>query len=214
MKMSSSKRIFDSCFNVWKSKIANLYWVVNFAFIFFFIGSADVAHAQQAKNTSGSDFSEAVPWANSSPFDRRCAIWVTSREKTSWLSIATQREKLRERQLAAELARLNVDVIVATGPTVTRALKEATSTIPIVMAQDGNPVASGLVASLARPGGNITGLSNLSPELSGKRLELLKEIVPKLALVTVIGSSNEPDTPQILKEMELAAGTLKVKLHT
>jgi putative tryptophan/tyrosine transport system substrate-binding protein len=119
----------------------------------------------------------------------------------------------RERELAAELARLKVDVIVSAGPTVTRALKEATSTIPIVMGQDGNPVASGLVASLARPGGNITGLSNLSPELSGKRLELLKEIVPKLSLVTVIGSSNEPDTPQILKEMELAAGALKVKLQ-
>jgi len=119
----------------------------------------------------------------------------------------------RERELAAELARLKVDVIVSAGPTVTRALKEATSTIPIVMGQDGNPVASGLVASLARPGGNITGLSNLSPELSGKRLELLKEIVPKLSLVAGIGSSNEPDTPQILKEMELAAGALKVKLQ-
>jgi ABC-type uncharacterized transport system substrate-binding protein len=119
----------------------------------------------------------------------------------------------RERELAAELARLKVDVIVSAGPTVTRALKEATSTIPIVMGQDGNPVASGLVASLARPGGNITGLSNLSPELSGKRLELLKEIVPKLFLVTLIGSSNEPDTPQILKEMEPAAGALKVKLQ-
>jgi putative ABC transport system substrate-binding protein len=119
----------------------------------------------------------------------------------------------RERELAAELAHLKVDVIVSAGPTVTRALKEATSTIPIVMGQDGNPVASGLVASLARPGGNITGLSNLSPELSGKRLELLKEIVPNLSLVTVIGSSNEPDNPQILKEMELAAGALKVKLQ-
>src|SRR5882724_2243020 len=119
----------------------------------------------------------------------------------------------RERELAAELARLKVDVIVSAGPTVTRALKEATSTIPIVMGQDGNPVVSGLVASLARPGGNITGLSNLSPELSGKRLELLKEIVPNLSLVTVIGSSNEPDNPQILKEMELAAGALKVKLQ-
>jgi putative ABC transport system substrate-binding protein len=81
------------------------------------------------------------------------------------------------------------------------------------MGFDPDPVGGGLVASLARPGGNITGLSNLSPELSGKRLELLKEIVPKLSLVTVIGSSNEPDTPQILKEMELAAGALKVKLQ-
>jgi ABC-type uncharacterized transport system substrate-binding protein len=119
----------------------------------------------------------------------------------------------RERELAAELARLKVDVIVATGPTVTRAAKEATVTIPIVFAQDGDPVASGFVASLARPGGNITGLSSFNPELSGKRLELLKEIVPKLSRVTVIGNSTEPDNAQSLKEMELAAGALKVKLQ-
>ena len=90
--------------------------------------------------------------------------------------------------------RLKVDVIVTAGPNVTRAAKEATTTIPIVMAQDPDPVASGFVASLARPGGNITGLSNLSPELSGKRLELLKEIVPKLSRVAVIGDSNDPAT--------------------
>jgi putative ABC transport system substrate-binding protein len=119
----------------------------------------------------------------------------------------------RERELGAELARLKVDVIVTGGPTSTRAAKEATVTIPIVMAQDGDPVANGFVASLARPGGNITGLSTLAPELSGKRLELLKEIVPKLSRVTVIGNSTEPGNAQLLKEMELAAGALKVKLQ-
>ena len=119
----------------------------------------------------------------------------------------------RERELAAELARLKVDVIVTGGPTSTRAAKEATVTIPIVMAQDGDPVANGFVASLARPGGNITGLSTLAPELSGKRLELLKEIVPKLSRVTVIGNSTEPSNAQLLREMELAAGALKVKLQ-
>jgi putative ABC transport system substrate-binding protein len=82
--------------------------------------------------------------------------------------------------LAAELVRLKVDVIVIPGPLPTRVTKEATSTISIVMAQVGDPVGSGFVASLARPGGNITGLSTLAPELSGKRLELLKEIVPEL----------------------------------
>src|SRR6266545_2950709 len=75
--------------------------------------------------------------------------------------------------LAAELVRLKVDIIVSAGPAPTRAAKEATNAIPIVFAQDGDPVASGLVASLARPGGNITGLSGVAPELSGKRLELL-----------------------------------------
>src|SRR5262245_21464711 len=82
--------------------------------------------------------------------------------------------------LAAELVRLKVDVIVTAGPADTRAAKEATSTIPIVMTFDNDPVANGFVASLARPRGNITGLSTLAPELSGKRLELLKEIIPKL----------------------------------
>jgi putative tryptophan/tyrosine transport system substrate-binding protein len=119
----------------------------------------------------------------------------------------------RERELGAELVRLKVDVIVTTGPTVTRAVKEATGTIPIVMAQDGDPVASGFVASLARPGANITGLSSLAPEISGKRLELLKEIVPKLSRVATIGASIEPGNAQFLKEMEFAARSLKVNLH-
>ena len=85
--------------------------------------------------------------------------------------------------LAAELVRLKVDAIVTVGPTATRPAKEATSVIPIVMAADSDPVGNGFVMSLAGPGGNITGLSILSPELSGKQLELLKEIVPKLSRV-------------------------------
>ncbi len=95
----------------------------------------------------------------------------------------------------------------------TRAAKAATTTIPIVMAQDSDPVGSGFVASLARPGGNITGLSTLAPEISGKRLELLKEIVPRLSRVAIIGSSTEPSYAQVLKEIELAAGALKLKLQ-
>jgi putative ABC transport system substrate-binding protein len=115
--------------------------------------------------------------------------------------------------LAAELVRLKVDIIVSAGPTVTRAAKEATVTIPVVMGFDDDPVGSGFVASLARPGGNITGLSALSPELSGKQLELLKEIVPRLSRVAVLGSSAHPGTAQSLKEMELAAGAFKVQLQ-
>src|SRR6476660_4504060 len=115
--------------------------------------------------------------------------------------------------LAAELVRLKVDVIVTGGPTATRAAKEATSMIPIVMTQDSDPVGSGFVTSLARPGGNITGLSTLAPELSGKRLELLKEIVPRLSRVAVAGSSTSPGQALTLKEMELAAGVLGVKLQ-
>ena len=85
--------------------------------------------------------------------------------------------------------------------------------IPIVMSNDNDPIGNGFVATLARPGGNITGLSTLSPELSGKQLELLKEIVPKLSRVTVIGNLTEPGNAQRLKEIELAAGALKVKLQ-
>ena len=115
--------------------------------------------------------------------------------------------------LAAELARLKVDVIVTTSPSPTRAAKEATVTIPIVMTQDTDPVGNGFVARLARPGGNITGLSTLAPELSGKRLELLKEIIPKLSRVAVFGTSTMPGHAQSLREIELAAGAFKVQVQ-
>jgi len=115
--------------------------------------------------------------------------------------------------LAAELVRLKVDIIVSAGPVPTRALKEATTTIPVVMAQDGDPVANGFVASLARPGGNITGLSTLAPEISGKQLELLKEVIPKLTRVAVFGTSTRAGNAQALKEIELAAGAFKVKFQ-
>ncbi len=115
--------------------------------------------------------------------------------------------------LAAELVRLKVDVIVTGGGTATRAAKEATSTIPIVMAQDTDPVANGFVASLSRPGGNITGLSTLGPEISGKRLEILKEILPKLSRVAVFGTSTRPGNAESLKEVELAAAAFKVQLQ-
>jgi len=115
--------------------------------------------------------------------------------------------------LAAELVNLSVDIIVTGAGRPTRAAKGATSTIPIVMAQDTDPVGEGFVASLARPGGNITGLSTLAPELSGKRLELLKEIVPKLSRVAVFGTSTSPGYARVLKEIELAAKPFKVQLQ-
>jgi putative tryptophan/tyrosine transport system substrate-binding protein len=117
-------------------------------------------------------------------------------------------------ELAAELTRLKVDIIVSGGPTVTLPAKYATATIPIVMALDDDPVGSGFVASLARPGGNITGLSTLAPEISGKQLELLKEIVPNLTRVAVIGNSTRAGTAQMLKETELAAEALRVQLQS
>ena len=119
----------------------------------------------------------------------------------------------RRAEIAAELVRLKVDVIVSAGPTVTRAVKEATSTVPIVMSQDPDPVGSGFVASLARPGGNITGLSALSPEMSGKQLEIMKEILPKLSRMAVIGNSTNPGDAQVLRETVLAAGVYEVYLR-
>jgi putative ABC transport system substrate-binding protein len=115
--------------------------------------------------------------------------------------------------LAVELVRLKVDIIVAAGTSDTRAAKEATTTIPIVMTQDTDPIGTGFVASLARPGGNITGLSTLAPEVSGKRLELLKEIIPKLSYVAVLGTSTRTGNAQSLKEVELAAGAFKVQVQ-
>ena len=115
--------------------------------------------------------------------------------------------------LAAELVGRNVDVIVTAGAADTGAAKKATTTIPIVMTFDNDPVGNGFVASLARPGGNITGLSTLAPELSGKQLELLKEIVPKISRVAVFGNSTNPGNALALREIELAAKALKVKLQ-
>ena len=115
--------------------------------------------------------------------------------------------------LAAELVRLKVDAIVSFGPTVTRAAKQANIRIPIVMGFDDDPIGSGFVASLARPGGNITGLSSLSPGLSAKQLELLKEIIPRLSRLAVVGSLIHPGTAQSLQEMEVAARASKVQLR-
>ena len=115
--------------------------------------------------------------------------------------------------LAAELVHLKVDIILTAGPGPTRAAKAATSTIPIVMAQDNDPVADGFVASLARPGGNITGLSTFAPDLAGKRLEILKEVVSKLASVGVLGNSTFRGNAPVMREMELAAKVLKVQLQ-
>ena len=115
--------------------------------------------------------------------------------------------------LAAELVRLEVDVIVTGGATVTHAAKEATITIPIVMAQDPDPVGNGFVASLARPGGNITGLSSLTADLSGKRLELLKEILPKLSRLAVFETSTNIGNARQLRETELAAGEFGMKFQ-
>jgi putative ABC transport system substrate-binding protein len=115
-------------------------------------------------------------------------------------------------RLAAELVRSNVSLIVTTGTPAIRAVKEATSTIPIVMLASGDPVSAGLITSLARPGGNITGVSALVPELSGKRLELLKEVVSRLTRVAVLWNPADPDTRVEWSETQAAARRLGLQL--
>ena len=118
------------------------------------------------------------------------------------------------KELAAELVQIKVDVIVARGTIGALTAKEATSTIPIVMLGVGDPVEAGLIKSLAQPSGNITGLISLSPELITKRVELLKEVVPRLALmgVLIIGGRGSVGTERQIKELEPAAQFLRVKL--
>jgi len=107
-------------------------------------------------------------------------------------------------ELAAELVRLNVDLIWAIGTLAPLAAKHATSTIPIVMAAAGDPLGSGLVVSLAQPGGNVTGMSLMAPDLGGKRLELLKELLPQLSLVAVLWNVDNPYSKLVFKETQAA----------
>jgi putative ABC transport system substrate-binding protein len=116
--------------------------------------------------------------------------------------------------LAAELVHLQVDILVVDGTTATRAAQHATTTVPIVMAASGNPVGDGLIASLARPGGNITGLSFQSDELSGKWLELLKEAVPQVARVAVLWQPDAPPGPLPFQETQKAARALGLQLQS
>jgi ABC-type uncharacterized transport system substrate-binding protein len=118
-------------------------------------------------------------------------------------------ERLAE--LAADLVHLNVDIIVVQSNTVARAVADATKTIPIVMADGRDPVATGLAASLARPGGNVTGMTNMRTDLAGKRLELLKETVPKHAHVAVLW--NPAVRAEEIEELKAAAPSLKIQLR-
>ncbi len=116
--------------------------------------------------------------------------------------------------LAADLAQRNVDVILTAGTESTDAARKATTTIPIVMAAVGDPIAAGFIVSLAQPGGNITGASLLATELTAKRLQLLKEVLPALSRLTVLWSAANASVVQKLKQIQAAAPQLRVQLHT
>jgi len=192
--------------------------VLSILFVVALLAVAVVAEAQQPKKVARIGFLAAVPHsANTARFEafrqglRELGYVEGKNIVIEWRYAEGKLDRLPA--LAAELVRLKVDVIVSGGSTATRPAKEATNTIPIVMAQDTDPVGSGFVASLARPGGNITGLATLAPEISGKQLEFLKEIVPRLSRVAVLGSSTRSGNTQSVKETELAAGALGVKLQ-
>jgi ABC-type uncharacterized transport system substrate-binding protein len=218
MKVFSSKRIFDSCSDNRKSKIQNRKWVGFVVLVIAFVMCGAVAQAQQPKKVFRLGY--LSPRDSASESARSEAIRLALRElgyvegKNIVIEYRYAEGNIdRLPALLDELIRLKVDVIVASGPSPTRAAKKATATIPIVMTWDYDPVGNGYVASLARPGGNITGLSILAPEISGKQLELLKEIVPKLSRVAVLGTSTVPGNAEALKATELAAQAHKVQLQ-
>jgi putative tryptophan/tyrosine transport system substrate-binding protein len=186
--------------------------------ILFAVAVAAISEAQQTGKIfrigalSGTSSSAVSDWVEAFRHGLRELGYIEGKDIViEWRYAEGKLDRLGE--LAAELVRLKVEVIVTAGPVPTRAAKAATSTIPIVMTQDPDPVGNGFVASLARPGGNITGLSTLAPEISGKQVELLKEIVPRLSRVAVFGTSTIPGYAQRLKETELAAGAFGVQLQ-
>jgi putative ABC transport system substrate-binding protein len=139
--------------------------------------------------------------------------WIQGKNVTFERRYAENRlERLPD--LAAELVRINVDVIVATGTLGPLAAKRASSTIPIVMTASGDPLGSGLVASLARPGGNVTGMSLMVPDLGGKRLELLKELLPRLARVAVLWNAANPYPAIVFKETQAAGRSLAIEVQS
>jgi putative tryptophan/tyrosine transport system substrate-binding protein len=215
------KCVFSSPLALWKGQGGGKpmkQTITTFALSAMLLALCLTAHAQQPKKIPRIGFLAGVSPSTISA--RTEAFWRGLREleyvegKNIVIEWRYADEKLdRLAGLAAELVRLKVDIIVSGGADVTRVVKEVTVTIPIVMTQDRDPVGSGFVASLAQPGRNITGLSLLSPELTGKRLELLNEIVARLSRVAVFGTSTRPGNALDLKEVELAAGVLRLKLQ-
>jgi len=199
--------------------IQNRKWAGIFAIALTFAFGGAVAHAQQEKKVprigllSPVSPSDTAHWHQSFRQGLGDLGWVEGKNISIEYRYAEGRAD-RLPELAADLVRLKVDIIVAASATDALAAKSATRAIPIVMASAGDPVASGLVESLARPGGNVTGLSQIAPELAGKRLELLKEIVPKLSRVAVLWNPQGRASTVGWKEIQLPARELRVQLHS
>ena len=198
-------------------RIQNLKWVGVFAVLVLLVGCAGMAEAQQPKKiprigllaggrgfgSAGDAFRQAL----------RELGWIESQNIAIEYRLAEVNLD-RLPQLAAELVRLKVAVIIADSDPAIRAAKQATKTIPVVCLAVGDPVREGFIASLARPGGNITGLASISAELSGKRLELLKEAVPKVSRVAVLWNLANSSNVLEFKETEVAARALGLKVQS
>jgi putative tryptophan/tyrosine transport system substrate-binding protein len=174
-----------------------------------------VASAQQASKLPtigllGTDASAWTPWTAAFVERLRALGWVEGRTVAIEYRWSEARRE-RESEIAAEFVRLKVDVIVTAGRAVT-AVKQATADIPIVFAITNDPVGSGLVASLGRPGGNITGLSTQSPDLAGKRLELLREVAPALRRLAIMANVSFPDAAVEMNDVEAAARALGLEV--
>ena len=194
-------------------------------FVAIVLGCASVIDAQEQKKVGilSGGFAES-PFASTEARQPRTSVpnlrqhlqelgWTEGRN----IRFEERYAKGQLRQLpefARQLVQNKMDVIVAHAPAAVRAAKDATTSIPIVMAHGGDPVAQGFVASLARPGGNVTGVANLSAELSGKRLELLKDILPKLSRVAVLWNPEAPGPILGFKELEAAAKSVDVPLES
>jgi putative tryptophan/tyrosine transport system substrate-binding protein len=180
------------------------------------LGSIHLAEAQQPKKVPRIGYlSTGSPGPNFEAFRLGLRDLGYIEGKNITIESRFAEEKFdRLSDLAAELVRLNVDILIAGNSTVARGAKKVTTTIPIVMANAGDPVGSGLVASLARPGGNVTGLTNYSPELLGKRLELLKEVAPKVSRVALLNDAASRADRSMFKDAQQASRILGVKLQS
>jgi len=186
----------------------------------FFLTTASLAEAQQPKRVPRIGYLSAFDAATESARSEGIRQGLRERGHIVGQNIAIEyryAEGKRDRypELAAELVRLKVDIIVVAGGVIPiQAAKKATKTIPIVMTGVGaDPVETGLVESLARPGGNVTGITNLSVDLGGKRLELLKEAVPKLARVVVLYDPAVPAARQVKEDLPVAARALRLTIQ-
>ena len=186
--------------------------------LLFLLVYIDLAPAQQAKKLprvgflNASSFSSVAARVDAFRQGLRALGYIEKENIVIEYRNAEGRQD-RLKELAHELVRLKVDVIVAGGTASARTAQRATTTIPIVITNVSDPVALGLAVSLARPGGNVTGLSTLAPELSGKRLELLKELIPKISRVAILGDLLNPGNAQAVSEAELSALAAAVQLQ-